>query len=44
MIGNLFMAIDGVVDGRHGANALLLAEIRRGLAPTIRSRMIPVRA
>jgi hypothetical protein len=42
------MAIDDVVDGMQGANALLLAEsverIRRGLAPTIRSRMIPVRA
>jgi hypothetical protein len=46
--GNVFMAIDGVVDGMKGANALLLAEslggIRRGLAPTLRSSMIPVRA
>jgi hypothetical protein len=35
------MAIDGVVGGMQGADALLLAEsvggIRRGLAPTIRS-------
>ena len=44
---NLFMAIDGVVGGMHGADALPLAGsiggIRRGLAATIRSRTIPVR-
>jgi hypothetical protein len=45
---NLFMAIDGVVGGMQDADALLLAGsvggIRRGLAPTIRSRTILVRA
>ena len=48
IIGNLFMAFDGVVGGMQGADALPLAGsvggIRRGLAPTIRSRTIPVRA
>ena len=48
IIGNLFMAIDGVVGGMQRADALLLAGsvggIRRGLAPTIRSRTILVRA
>ena len=44
---NLFMAIDGVVGGMQGADALLLAGsvgggIRRGLALTIRSRTILV--
>jgi hypothetical protein len=41
------MAFDGVVGGMQRADALPLAGsiggIRRGLAATIRSRMIPVR-
>ena len=48
IIGNLFMAFDGVVGGMQGADARPLAGsiggIRRGLAPTIRARTIPVRA
>jgi hypothetical protein len=48
IIGDLFVAIDGVVGGMQRADALLPAGsvggIRRGLAPTLQSRTIPVRA
>ena len=48
IIGNLFMAFDGVVGGMQGADARpragSIGGIRRGMAPTIRARTIPVRA